>query len=202
MQASGNSARTDFFYYARRFEPETFRNGRPKLWAAQLFSEEMDYRFCELQGYLSSAAKSKAVKSPAGGYGERCLSVETGDLWDPVATGISMDVAGDPRMIGSSVAHDKDSSTYLLATHIGSEAIIRPGKKPSYNPEMELHVIAESEGFCQDVVEIMETCLPRGITSLEPKRIRIERNGAEFDIIYSDGPLVGAATTVARARFG
>ncbi|MBI4177482.1 MAG: hypothetical protein HY516_03885 [Candidatus Aenigmarchaeota archaeon] len=202
MQASGDSARTNFFYYARRFEPVAFKNGRPKPWAAQLFSEEMGYRFCELQGYLGRAAKSRTVKSPSTGYGERCLSVETGDLWEPVVTGTSMDTVADPGFIGSPLLPET-ARTYLLATHLGDEAIIRPGKKPVYSPDMELYLVADVEGFCRDVMEIMETGLPDGIIAQRPKRIDIKLDGTgEFDIFYSDGPLVGDVIAVARARFG
>ncbi|MBI2085457.1 MAG: hypothetical protein HYT71_03010 [Candidatus Aenigmarchaeota archaeon] len=215
MQAYDNVDKTDLYTYARRFEPVAFKSGRPKIWAAMVFDEEISQRFCELQGYVSRSAKERNVKSHETGYTGRGLSVETGTLWTPVITSISMDTTGDLKQIGplmdaygsdpqlNGCPEKKSDKTYLLATHLSSESVIIPGKKPLTYSEMEIYLISNTEEFCQDIMEILETGLPDGILTGKPKRLNItanERN--EFYILYNDEPFIGKTTVVSRVRFG
>ncbi len=206
MRMPDVAGKTEFFSYSSRFEPLAFRNGRPKLWAARSFGDEMYHRFDALQGYLSRAAKNRSVRSHESGYAGRGLGVEVGALWTPVIGGISMDTTGDPNNIGPlftagrELAHDQ---TYLLATYMNEEFVLSPDKKPLWRPEMEIFVLSDSEPFCQDVMQIMDNSLPRGVMKKKPERIDIELvEGNEFNVFYNDGLFIGNAITAARVYFG
>ncbi len=205
MQAYESSAKTDLFYYARRFEPLSFKSGKPKKWAADLFDDEMTGRFCELQGYLSISAKQRDSKSQGAGFAGRGLTVEVGSLWTPVITGIYMDTVGKLENAGYPLVAGPDGDitrTYTIATHLGRESVIRPGKKPAIYPEMEVYMISDSEDFCQDVKEILEAELPNYILREKPKRIDIRLcDGNEFEITYIDGPMMGEKLGLT-VRFG
>ncbi len=85
----------------------------------------MTYRRNELQGYLNASAKRGEVHGHETGFAGRSLTVETGTLWTPVVTGISMNTAVNscemdrllslPHLIAGSDGNVEN--TYLIAVH-------------------------------------------------------------------------------------
>src|SRR3989338_7232343 len=114
MQASDSRSKYNLFTYSSRLVPETFKSGRPKLWAVSLFEDEIGSIFCELQGYLSSVAKQRDVRSPEGQTG-RSLIVECGVLWKLENDYPTINMSFDPRYIGPAFDAEADSAdkTYL-----------------------------------------------------------------------------------------
>ncbi|MBI4168255.1 MAG: hypothetical protein HY515_04845 [Candidatus Aenigmarchaeota archaeon] len=204
MQASDSRSKYDLFTYSARLVPKTFKGGRPKLWAVDLFEDEIGSRLCELQGYLSSVAKQRDVRSPEEPAG-RSLSVECGVLWKPENDYATLNTTGDPRHIGLLFDAEADSvdKTYLLALYMDEERIIRPGRKPELYPEFEVSLVSDSEEFCAGVANILGQMLPDGIELAKQKRINMSVDGSgEFTVYYNRDPFVGSSVPVVRARFG
>lgn len=205
----------EIFSYSTRITAETFKNGRPKKWAVDLFEDEMSGRVGGLQTYLSVVAKQRDVRSPDPQAG-RALSVECGRLWPPensaYYTGTLDDMSYDPRYIGPVAGigpaagvgvTDGQEKTYLLALYKNVEIETIPGKKPSTHPEFEVCVVSDSEDFCVGVGSILTQNLPRGIIRSEPRHIGISTGEpGEFMVGYNGSPFAGLADPLIKVRFG
>ena len=184
------------FSYSARFEPVRRRDGYPNIRAAKLFVPHMDFRFLDLNGYLSSVAAQRNIRALGSGVYGNMGNIETGNLRERFAEDyVASETTGDPQDIGPKFFADPTKRLlkfYFLTTYLDDEIVLKKDIDPLHQPEAEIILFTNSGILLQDVMEIMESELGNMVTKVRIKRLSAELYvDGRWSVTVDDGLIMG-----------